>query len=118
MCHIAIEDARVALHWIRWGNDRSIDAVVLFPPVDASWGDVEELADVFRSVLMRDEPEGALLQVFADVAINHEGRRSLPDSLKIFFFKMAHAKVYGTRCNDRFDERNVESKVSLDSKID
>ena len=98
MCHIAIEDARAALHWIRWGNDRSIDAVVLFPPVDASWGDVEELADVFRSVLMRDEPEGALLQVFADVAINHEGRRSLPDSLKIFFFKMAHAKVYGTRC--------------------
>ena len=53
------------------GDDRSIDAVVLFPPGYATWGDVEELADIFRCIFMRDEPEDMLLQVFANVAINH-----------------------------------------------
>jgi len=70
--HIAIEYARGALHWIRWGYDRSIEVVILLPPGNASLGDIKQLADVFRCIAMRDEPEGSLLQVFADVAINHD----------------------------------------------
>jgi hypothetical protein len=71
MRHIDIEYARSALHGIRWGYNRSIEAIVLSPPCNASFGDVEQLDDVFRYIFMRDEPEHTLLQVFADVAVNH-----------------------------------------------
>ena len=71
MCHIAIEYARAALHWVGWGYDRSMDVIALFPPGNAPWGHVEQFTDVFRCVVIQDEPEGTLLHVFADMAINH-----------------------------------------------
>ena len=38
-----------ALHWIRRGYDRSIEAIVLSPPCNTSLGDVKQLEDdVFR----------------------------------------------------------------------
>ena len=73
MCHIAIEYVRVALHWIIWGYDRSMDAIILFPPGNASLGDVKQLTDVFRCIPMQCELENMLLQVFVNVAINHDG---------------------------------------------
>ena len=73
MCHIAIEYVRAALHWIVWGYDRSMDVIVLFPPGNASLGDVKQLTDVFRCIPMQCEPEDTLIQVFVDVAINHDG---------------------------------------------
>src|SRR6267154_4721960 len=71
VCHIGIEYARSALHWIRWGYDRSIEAIVLSPPCNTSLGDVKKLENVFRYIFMQDKPEYTLLQVLADVAVNH-----------------------------------------------
>ena len=107
--------------------DRSVDVIILFPPGNASLGDVKQLTDVFRCIPMQCEPEDTLLQVFVDVAINHDGvefardinqqhktkqhaydnsAQSLPDSPRkklftglFFFFKMAHDKVFGKCCN-------------------
>jgi hypothetical protein len=73
----------VALHWIRWGDDRSIDTIILFPPGNAAWGDVEQLINVFRCIPMQDEPEGTLLHVFADVAINYD-KMEFAESLNFF----------------------------------
>ena len=53
--------------------DRSVDVIILFPPGNASLGDVKQLTDVFRCIPMQCEPEDTLLQVFVDVAINHDG---------------------------------------------
>jgi hypothetical protein len=47
----------VALHCIVWWYDSSVEAIVLFPPGNTSLGDVEQLADVFRCMPIRDEPE-------------------------------------------------------------
>ncbi len=37
---------------IRWGHDRSIDAIVMFPSGNTSLGDVKQLENVFRSIVM------------------------------------------------------------------
>ncbi len=53
MCHVWVEDARAAMHWVWWWYDGSMDAIVLPPPVKTPFGDVKEVTDVFRSITMR-----------------------------------------------------------------
>jgi undecaprenyl pyrophosphate synthase len=48
---------------------------------------------------MRDEPEGTLLQVFADVAVNHGGRAEFAKITRDFFSKMAQDNLFRIRCN-------------------
>src|SRR5258707_15778417 len=86
MRHVAVQQTRVALHWIRWWDDGSIEAIVHFPLGNAFFGDVEKLANVFSCIPMRDEPEGMLLQIFADVLIDHQELRSLLNASRGFFF--------------------------------
>src|SRR6267154_1957645 len=106
MCHISIEYAGLALHWIRWGYDRSIEAIVLSPPCNTSLGDVKKLENVFRYIFMRDKPEYTLLQVLADMAVNHGGAEFAGFTRKkkiaglFFFLKTGDAMVYRTRCNE------------------
>jgi hypothetical protein len=52
-------------------DDKSIEEIVHFPSGNTSLRDVTELANVFRCIFIRDEPEGMLLQIFADVPVNH-----------------------------------------------
>ncbi len=72
MHHVAVQYMRAALDRIRWGDDRSIEEVVRFPLGNAFLRDIEELTNVSRCIPIRDEPEGTLLQIFADVAVDHE----------------------------------------------
>src|SRR5258708_37878036 len=98
MCYVAVQQTRVALHWIRWQDDRSIEAIVHFPSGNAFFGDIEKLTNIFSCIPMRDEPEGTLLQIFADVSIDHEELWSLPNASQGFFFfffqKMAHRQGF------------------------
>jgi hypothetical protein len=71
MYHVTVQYIRAALDWIRWVGDRSIEEIVCFPSGNASLRDVKELANVSRCIPMRDEPKGTLLQIFADVAVDH-----------------------------------------------
>jgi hypothetical protein len=87
------------------GYNRSIKAIVLSPPYNASFGDVKQLNDVFRYIFMQDEPEHMLLRVFADVVVNH-GKVEFPrftQKKKIaglfFFFLNGNAMVSRIGCN-------------------
>jgi len=42
---------------------------------------------------VQDKPEGTVFEVFADVVIDHDAPEFAGFT---FFFKMAHAKVFGT----------------------
>ena len=72
MRQIRVEYARPALQGVGWWYNGTVEAIILFPSGNTSLGDIEELADIFGCVPMRDEPEGAMLQLLADVAENHE----------------------------------------------
>src|SRR5260221_2505125 len=98
MRHVTVQQTRAALHWIRWRDDRSIEAIVHFPSGNTFFRDVEKLTNVFSCIPMRDEPEGMLLQIFADVSIDHEELWSLPNASQGFFFffflKMGHQQSF------------------------
>jgi len=38
------------MHWVWWQYDRSMDVIILPPPVETPFEDVKEVADVFRSI--------------------------------------------------------------------
>jgi hypothetical protein len=100
--HIAVKYARAALHWIGWWYNSSIEAIILFPSENASLGDIEQLADVFRCILIRDEPECTLLQLFANVVVNH----NVPEFAEVtcFFF-------FEKWCTTRFCEQAVRLQL-------
>ena len=52
MCHIVVEYTRAALDWIGWWYDGPMVVIILFPPGNASSGDIEQLADVFGCIPM------------------------------------------------------------------
>src|SRR5260370_39878004 len=99
MHHVAVQYTRAALDWIRWGDDRSIEEIVPFPSVNAFLRDIKELTNVSRCIPMRDEPEGMLLQIFADVAVDHGGCGVCQMLADIFFFEKW--------CRTRFSESAV-----------
>ena len=59
------------MHWIGWGYDGSMDAIIVSPSGNTSLANIKELANIVRCVFKCDKPEGALLQVLADVAKDH-----------------------------------------------
>ena len=63
-----------------------MNAVISSPAFQAAWGDVKQLADVFRCVVVCDEPERALLDILADVAINHRCHGNCRIATEFFFF--------------------------------
>ena len=73
MHHVAVQYMRVALDQIRWEDDESIKEIVHFLLGNAFLRDIEELTNVFKCIPIKDEPESMLLQIFADVAVNHGG---------------------------------------------
>ena len=70
-----------------------MDANILSPPGNTSCRDIEEFTDVFRCITMFDEPEDTLLQIFADVAVDHScvGVCQITPN---FFLKVADDKVF------------------------
>ena len=75
-----------------------MNAVISSPPFQAAWGDVKQLANVFRCVVVCDEPKRALLDVLADVAINHRCHGSCRIGTGIFYFFSTWVKLYEIRC--------------------
>src|SRR5260370_6802581 len=99
MRHVTVQYTRAALDRIRWGDDGSIEEIVHFPSGNTFLRDIEELTNVSRCIPMRDEPEGTLLQIFADVAVDHGGCGVCRMLADIFFRKMAQDKVFQIHCN-------------------
>lgn len=71
MCHVSVEKTRVRLHWIGWGYDEFMNAIIVSPLGNTPLANVKKLTNVIRCILICNKPKGVLLQVFADVVKDH-----------------------------------------------